>query len=45
VDSPIGILDKNEWDVFCSYSRLDNDLHHDWIKIFAADLMDGSKYC
>jgi len=34
----MGILDKNGWDIFCSYARLDNDLHHNWIKNFANDL-------
>lgn len=34
----MGILDKNGWDVFCSYSRLDNELHHNWIKEFTGRL-------
>jgi hypothetical protein len=34
----MGILDKNGWDIFCSYARLDNDLHHNWIRNFASDL-------
>ena len=41
LDKKTGLPDKKpSWDVFCSYSRLDNDLFGDWIKQFSSDLKE-----
>src|SRR3954451_10061266 len=31
----MGILEKDGWDVFSSYSSLDNELHRNWVKDFS----------
>ena len=34
----MGILRNSTWDAFSSYSSLDDELHHSWIKNFTIDL-------
>jgi len=34
----MGILRSSTWDAFSSYSSLDDELHHGWIKNFTVDL-------
>jgi hypothetical protein len=36
----MGILPNSKWDVFSSYSSLDDELHRGWIKKFAAELKE-----
>src|SRR5882757_6405739 len=36
----MGFLEKDGWDVFCSYSSLDNGLHYNWVKGFNSALKE-----